>query len=63
MAKVTVGSRGMESAVLSVPTDESVVMLARAYDQLVKDLEYVLTHVSEENLSDELRLRIRKGST
>lgn len=60
MAKASIGSRGLESAVRSLPVGESVVVLARAYDQLVKDLEYALLHVSEENLSAELRARIEK---
>ncbi|MBQ5362969.1 MAG: hypothetical protein IIU63_06430 [Clostridia bacterium] len=60
MAKTAIGSRCMESAVRSMPTSESVIMLARAYDQLVKDLEYALLHISEENLSAELRSRFEK---
>lgn len=60
MAKTTIGSRGMESAVRSLPAGESVVLLARAYDKLVKDLEYVLLHISEENLSAELLSHIEK---
>lgn len=55
MASITIGSRGMESAVRSMPTDESVLLLARSYDKLIKDLEYALTHLSRENLSPELR--------
>lgn len=60
MAKITIGRCGMESAVRSLPAGESVIVLARAYDQLVKDLEYALQHVSEENLSAELRARLEK---
>ena len=60
MAKASIGSHGLESAVRSLPVGESVIVLARAYDQLVKDLEYALLHVSEENLSAELRSRIEK---
>ena len=63
MAKTSIGSRGMESAVRSLPASESVIVLARAYDKLVKDLEYALLHVSEENLSAELRARIEKRDT
>lgn len=60
MAKAAFGSRGMESAVRSLEHGESVALLARGYDKLVKDLEYVLTHISEENLTPELRARIEK---
>jgi hypothetical protein len=60
MAKTSMGSRGMESAVRSLPPGESVLMLARAYDKLVKDLEYAFLHISEENLSPELRAMIGK---
>ena len=60
MAKAALGSRGMESAVRALPHGESVVLWARGYDKLVKDLEYVLTHLSEENLTPELRARLEK---
>lgn len=60
MARVSIGSCGLESAVRSMPPGESVLLLARAYDRLVKDLEYTLLHISEENLSAELRSRIEK---
>ncbi len=60
MAKAGIGSRGMESAVHALPPGESVLLLARAYDKLVKDLEYALLHISEENLTPELRARIEK---
>ena len=50
----------MESAVRALETGESVLLLARGYDKLVKDLEYVLTHLSEENLTPELRTRMEK---
>ncbi len=60
MAKSGIGSHGMESAVRSLPPGESVLMLARAYDKLVKDLEYALLHISEENLTPGLRARIEK---
>ena len=63
MAKTAVGSRGMESAVRSLPPGESVLMLARAYDKLVKELDYALKHLSEENLSPELLARIEKGDS
>jgi hypothetical protein len=53
----------MESAVRSLPPGESVLMLARAYDKLVKELEYALSHLSEENLSPELLARIEKGDS
>ena len=61
MAKSGIGCRGMENAVRSKPVGESVLLLARAYDKLVKDMEYALLHVSEENLSPALRARIEKG--
>ena len=60
MARVKIGSRDLESAVRSMPAEESVLLLARAYDQLIKDLEYALLHISEENLSAELRSRMEK---
>lgn len=60
MARTALGSRGMESAVRAMETGESVLLLARGYDKLVKDLEYVLTHLSEENLTPELRTRMEK---
>lgn len=60
MAKTAIGNRGMESAVQSMSPGESVRMLARGYDKLVKDLEYVLSHLSEENLTPELLSRIEK---
>lgn len=60
MAKIAIGRCGMESAVQSLPAGESVVVLARAYDQLVKDLEYALLHISEENLSPELLARLEE---
>ncbi len=60
MAKTGIGSRGMENAVRSMPPGESVLMLARAYDKLVKELEYALMHISEENLSPELLARIEE---
>ena len=55
MANAALGSKGMEGAVRGLPVGESVVLLARSYDKLVKDLEYVLSHISRENLSPELR--------
>ena len=60
MAKAVLGSRGMESAVRALPHGESVALLARGYDALVRDLEFVLTHLSEENLTPELRARLEK---
>ena len=50
----------MESAVRALPHGESVALLARGYDALVRDLDFVLTHLSEENLTPELRARLEK---
>ena len=50
MAKAVLGNKGLESAVRGLPVGESVVLLARSYDKLVRDLEYVLSHLSEENM-------------
>ena len=63
MAKTGIGNHGMENAVRSLPPGESVLMLARAYDKLVKDMEYALLHISEQNLTPELRARIEKRDT
>ena len=60
MAKAALGNKGMESAVRGLPVGESVVLLARSYDQLVKDLEFALSHLSFENLSPELRTRVQE---
>ena len=60
MAKTGIGRSGMESAVRAASLGESVLLLARGYDQLVKDLEYALLHISEENLSPDLRALIEK---
>ena len=60
MAKTVIGSRGMESAVRAASPGESLMLLARGYDKLVKDLEHVLTHISEENLTPELRERLKE---
>ncbi len=60
MAKTGIGMRGMESTVRSMQTGESVLLLARGYDKLVKDLEYALSHISEQNMTPELRDRIGK---
>jgi hypothetical protein len=63
MAKTEIGCRGMENAVRSLPPGESVTLLARAYDKLVKDLEYALLHVSTENLTARLRERLEREDT
>lgn len=60
MAKAVLGSKGIESAVRSLPVGESVVLLARSYDKLVRDLEYTLSHLSEQNLSPEMRKRMEE---
>ena len=61
MAKTAIGNKGMESAVRGLPVGESVVLLARGYDQLVKDLEFALSHISEENLHPLLKSKLQKG--
>ncbi|MBE6697314.1 MAG: hypothetical protein E7581_02205 [Ruminococcaceae bacterium] len=60
MARVVLGNKGLENAVHAKPLGESVVLLARSYDKLVRDLEYVLSHVSEENLASELRRKLEE---
>ena len=60
MAKTVLGNKGLESAVRGVPVGEAVVMLARSYDKLVRELEYSLSHISEENLQPELRKRLEE---
>lgn len=52
MAKIVLGNKGMESAVRAKPVGEAVLLLARSYDKLVRDLEYTLSHLSKENMSD-----------
>lgn len=60
MAGAALGSKGMESAVRAASVGESVVLLARSYDKLVRDLEYALSHLSRENLSPELQALLEK---
>ena len=50
MAKTSLGNKGIESAVRSMPVAKAVLLLARSYDKLVRDLEYVLYHLSDENM-------------
>ena len=61
MAKTVLGNKGMESAVRAMPVGESVMLLARSYDKLVRDLEYALSHLSEENLLPGTRNRMEEG--
>ena len=60
MAKVVLGNKGLENAVRAKPLGDSVLLLARSYDKLVRDLEYVLSHVSEENLAAELLCKLEE---
>lgn len=59
MAKAVLGKKGMERAVKGAMPDASVVMLAQSYDKLVRDLEYILTHLSEENFLPQALDRIK----
>ena len=63
MAKTVLGNKGMESAVRAKPVGEAVLLLARSYDKLVRDLEYLLSHLSKENLHPDLQKRIDKEDT
>ncbi|MBR5601325.1 MAG: hypothetical protein IKW24_01710 [Clostridia bacterium] len=58
MARAILGKKGMTSAVKGASTDASVVMLAESYDRLVRDLEYILSHLSEENFQPEALARM-----
>ena len=49
MARPMLGKKGMAGAVKGVSAQSAVVMLAESYDRLVQDLEYTLSHLSEEN--------------
>ncbi|MBQ7380180.1 MAG: hypothetical protein IJW70_10950 [Clostridia bacterium] len=60
MAKVVIGSKGIESAVRAASAGESVILLARSYDKLVRDLEYVLSHLSEENMQPAFLKRLEE---
>ena len=60
MAKTVLGNKGLESAVRGKPVDQAVVLLACSYDKLVRELEFVLSHLSEENLQPELRKRLEE---
>lgn len=62
MAKIVLGKEGMESTVRAKPVGEAVLLLARSYDKLVRELEYELSHLSEENLCSELRERIKEAA-
>ena len=62
MAKTVLGSKGMESVVRAKPVGEAVLLLARSYDKLVRDLEYTLSHLSEENLSEAYRAETKEES-
>ncbi|MBQ2807458.1 MAG: hypothetical protein IJF08_10450 [Clostridia bacterium] len=50
MAKAVLGNKGLESAVRAKPVGEAVLLLARSYDKLVRDLEYTLLQISKENV-------------
>ncbi len=60
MARVVIGSKGIESAVRVTSAGESVILLARSYDKLVRDLEYVLSHLSEENMQPAFLKRLEE---
>ena len=60
MAKAVLGTRGIESAVRSMTPEQSVIVLARSYDKLVRDLEYALCHISQENLQPELQRLLKE---
>lgn len=62
MAKASLGNKGVESAVRSMPTEKAVLMLARSYDKLVRELEYTLSHLSEENLLPGMRTGNKEDS-
>lgn len=59
MARAILGKKGMQSAVKGGSAEQAVLMLAESYDRLVSDLEYVLTHLSEENFQAEALARLR----
>ena len=61
MAKAVLGNKGLESAVRGMPVGESVVLLARSYDKLVRDLEYVLSHLSSENMLSKSNDQTKEG--
>lgn len=61
MAKAVLGNKGLESAVRGLPVGESVVLLARSYDKLVRDLEYVLSHLSSENMLSKSNDQTKEG--
>lgn len=61
MAKAVLGNKGLESAVHGMPVGESVVLLARSYDKLVRDLEYVLSHLSSENMLPKENDKTKEG--
>ncbi len=58
MARAILGNKGLTGAVKGVSADVSVVMLAESYDRLVRDLEYILSHLSEENFRPEALARM-----
>ncbi len=58
MARAILGKKGMTSAVKGASAEASVVMLAESYDRLVRDLEYILSHLSEENFRPETLARM-----
>ena len=60
MARAVIGNKGLESAVRAASVGESVILLARSYDKLVRDLEYVLSHLSEENMQPALLKKLEE---
>ncbi len=63
MARAILGKKGIESAIKGSSAEQAVLMLAESYDRLVCDLEYVLTHLSEENFQAEALARLRGEDT
>lgn len=59
MARTVLGKKELQSAIKGSSADAAVIMLAESYDWLVRDLEYVLTHLSEENFQAETLARLR----
>ena len=62
MAKPVLGNKGMESAVRAKPVGEAVLLLARSYDKLVRDLEYTLSHLPENTSDEGGATRTKEGS-
>lgn len=62
MAKASLGNKGVESAVRSMPAEKAVLLLARSYDKLVRELEYTLSHLSEENMLPDICISNKENS-